>query len=54
MHFGDRLCDVLGDAETLDFLRFVFKTATEGLLSGQSQRADPRPHQGEARRPFQQ
>ena len=36
MHFGDRLCDVLGDAETLDFLRFVFKTATEGLLSGQS------------------
>jgi hypothetical protein len=36
VHFGDRLCDVLGDAETLDFLRFVFKTATEGLLSGQS------------------
>jgi len=37
MHFGDRLCDVLGDAETLLFLRFVFETATEGLLSGQSQ-----------------
>ncbi len=36
MHFGDRLCDVLGDAPTLDFLRFVFRTATEGLLSGQS------------------
>jgi uncharacterized protein Yka (UPF0111/DUF47 family) len=36
MHFGDRLCDVLGDAETQDFLRFVFKMATEGLLSGQS------------------
>jgi hypothetical protein len=36
MHFGDRLCDVLGDAETLDFLKFVFKAATEGLLSGQS------------------
>jgi uncharacterized protein Yka (UPF0111/DUF47 family) len=36
MHFGDRLCDVLGDAETLDFLRFVFKSATEGLVSGQS------------------
>ena len=36
MHFGDRLCDVLGDAETLDFLRFVFKTATEGLRSGES------------------
>ncbi len=30
MHFGDRLCDVLGDAETLEFLRFVFRTATEG------------------------
>ncbi|MBB4196655.1 uncharacterized protein Yka (UPF0111/DUF47 family) [Rhodoblastus sphagnicola] len=36
MHFGDRLCDVLGDAETLDFLRFVFKTATQGLLSDES------------------
>ena len=36
MHFGDRLCDVLGDAEALDFLRFVLRTATEGLLSGQS------------------
>ena len=36
MHFGDRLCDVLGDAETLTFLRFVFQAATEGMLSGQS------------------
>jgi uncharacterized protein Yka (UPF0111/DUF47 family) len=36
MHFGDRLCDVLGDAETMDFLRFAFRAATEGLLSGQS------------------
>ena len=36
MHFGDRLCEVLGDAEALKFLRFVFLTATEGLLSGQS------------------
>ncbi len=36
MHFGDRLCDVLGDAEALAFLRFVFQTATEGLLSGAS------------------
>jgi hypothetical protein len=36
MHFGDRLCDILGDAETLVFLRFVFQTATEGLLSGTS------------------
>ncbi len=37
MHFGDRLCDVLGDAETQAFLRFVFQTATESLLSGTSQ-----------------
>jgi uncharacterized protein Yka (UPF0111/DUF47 family) len=37
MHFGDRLCDVLGDDETLAFLRFVFQAATEGLLSGESQ-----------------
>ena len=37
MHFGDRLCDVLGDAETVAFLRFVLHAATEGLLSGQSQ-----------------
>lgn len=36
MHFGDRLCDVLGDAETLDFLRFVFNTSTSGLLADQS------------------
>ncbi|HEY0182411.1 MAG TPA: DUF47 family protein [Rhodopila sp.] len=36
MHFGDRLCDVLGDTETLAFLRFVFQAATEGLLSGAS------------------
>ena len=37
MHFGDRLCDVLGDAETLAFLRSVLQTATEGLVSGASQ-----------------
>jgi uncharacterized protein Yka (UPF0111/DUF47 family) len=36
MHFGDRLCEVLGDAESLDFLRFAFRAATEGLLSGDS------------------
>jgi uncharacterized protein Yka (UPF0111/DUF47 family) len=36
MHFGDRLCDVLGDAETVTFLTFVFRAATEGLLTGQS------------------
>jgi hypothetical protein len=37
MHFGDRLCDVLGDAEALKFMRSVFQTTTEGLLSSQSQ-----------------
>ena len=36
MHFGDRLCDVLGDAETSEFMGFVLRAATEGLLSGQS------------------
>ena len=36
MHFGNRLCDVLGDAETIEFAHFVFKAATEGLLAGQS------------------
>ena len=36
MRFGDRLCDVLGDAETIAFLRFVFRAATDGMLSAQS------------------
>ena len=31
MHFGDRLCDVLGDESALAFLRFVFRAAAEGL-----------------------
>jgi uncharacterized protein Yka (UPF0111/DUF47 family) len=37
MHFGDRLCEVLGNTETLNFLRFAFRAATAGLLSGDSQ-----------------
>jgi uncharacterized protein Yka (UPF0111/DUF47 family) len=37
MHFGDRLCEVLGDKESQDFLRAAFRFATEGLLAGQSQ-----------------
>lgn len=36
MHFGDRLQEVLGNEAALDFLRFVFRTATEGLLAGMS------------------
>jgi len=37
IHFGDRLCDVLGDAAALDFLRFVFRAAMEGLRDHQSE-----------------
>ena len=36
MHFGDRLCDVLGVAETEAFLRFVLRAATDGLLARRS------------------
>jgi uncharacterized protein Yka (UPF0111/DUF47 family) len=36
MRFGDRLCDVLGDAETTAFLQFTFQAATEGMLAAQS------------------
>ena len=36
LHFGDRLCDLLGDAEASKFLRFVFRAATDGLLSSES------------------
>ncbi len=33
MHFGDRLCDVLGVAETSEFLRFVLRAATDCLTA---------------------
>jgi uncharacterized protein Yka (UPF0111/DUF47 family) len=36
MHFGDRLCDVLGDGAAMNFIRFVFRTAMEGLRDRQS------------------
>jgi uncharacterized protein Yka (UPF0111/DUF47 family) len=36
VHFGDRLCDVLGVEETEAFLRLVLRAATEGLLARQS------------------
>ncbi len=36
MRFGDRLCEILGDAETTAFLQFVFRAATEGIMSTQS------------------
>lgn len=37
MRFGDRLCDVLGDEATEEFLRFVLRTSSEGLRAGHSQ-----------------
>jgi uncharacterized protein Yka (UPF0111/DUF47 family) len=36
IRFGDRLCDVLGDAPARDFACFVLRAATEGLRAGQS------------------
>ena len=36
MHFGDRLCDVLGNEAAMEFMRFVFRAATEGLRDHQS------------------
>jgi len=36
MHFGDRLCDILGDEGAVEFLRFVFRAAMEGLRDHQS------------------
>ncbi len=36
MHFGDRLCDVLGEEAAQSFVRFVFRAATEGLREHQS------------------
>ena len=36
VHFGDRLCDVLGEPATHSFLRFVFRACSEGLRTRQS------------------
>lgn len=36
MHFGDRLCDVLGVAETSEFLRFVLHAAADCLTAHRS------------------
>jgi uncharacterized protein Yka (UPF0111/DUF47 family) len=38
IHFGDQLCDVLGDEAAADFVRFVLHAATEGLIAHQSAR----------------
>ena len=37
MHFGDRLCDVLGDVAAAELVRFVLRAASEGLRAHQSQ-----------------
>ncbi|HEX3991377.1 MAG TPA: DUF47 family protein [Acetobacteraceae bacterium] len=36
MHFGDRLCDVLGTEPAVEFVQFVLSTAAQGKLAGQS------------------
>jgi uncharacterized protein Yka (UPF0111/DUF47 family) len=36
MHFGDRLCDVLGNEAAQSLVQFVFRVATEGLRDHQS------------------
>jgi uncharacterized protein Yka (UPF0111/DUF47 family) len=36
MRFGDRLCDVLGDAPAVKFIAFTLRAATEGLQAGHS------------------
>jgi uncharacterized protein Yka (UPF0111/DUF47 family) len=36
MHFGDRVSDVLGQDAAQNFIQFVFRAATEGLLEHQS------------------
>ena len=36
VHFGDRLCDVLGVAEAEQFLRFVLRSATDCLIAHRS------------------
>jgi uncharacterized protein Yka (UPF0111/DUF47 family) len=37
MHFGDRLCDVLGDVAAAELVRFALRAASEGLRAHQSQ-----------------
>jgi uncharacterized protein Yka (UPF0111/DUF47 family) len=36
MHFGDRLCDVLGVEPAVAFIQFVLRAAASGLLEGHS------------------
>ncbi len=36
MHFGDRLCDVLGEPATMSFVRFALRACSEGLRARHS------------------
>jgi uncharacterized protein Yka (UPF0111/DUF47 family) len=36
MHFGDRLCDALGNEAAMAFLQFTFRAASDGLRAHQS------------------
>lgn len=38
LRYGERLYDALGPAAALDFMKFVLRAATEGLLQGRSER----------------
>ena len=38
IHYGERLDDVLGEGTTSEFLRFVLRTASQGLQAGRSDR----------------
>lgn len=37
-HYGDRLDELLGDKNAIDFLKFVLQTTADGLLNGRSER----------------
>ena len=38
LRYGERLCDALGAPAALDFLKFAFRAASEGLRQGRSER----------------
>jgi uncharacterized protein Yka (UPF0111/DUF47 family) len=38
LHYGEKLHEALGGEQALDYLKFVFRAATEGLMQGRSER----------------
>lgn len=38
LHYGEKLYEALGAEQALDYLKFVLRTATEGLMQGRSER----------------